>query len=140
RTMIEKPVQQSYIAMGIPTIGFGEPDVVGMDLLADVLGGGASARLYQRLREETQTMLSVSCDFVPFQQKGLFALFGETRPEKAQEAVWKLTEEIDRVRQAPVQPAELARAKARIKSEWLHGSETPHGQASTLGSLSALGH
>lgn len=140
RTTLKKPVQLTYLAMGIPTIGFGSPDVVGMDLLADVLGGGVSARLYQKLREETQTVLSISCDYVPFQQKGLFALFGETNPEKAQEALWKITEEIDSLRKNPVQKSELARAKARIKSEWLHGSETPHGQATTLGSLCVLGH
>ncbi len=140
RTIIQKPVQQTYFAMGLPTMGFGDPDVVGLDLLADVLGGGASARLYQRLREESQTVLSISCDYVPFQQRGLFAFFGEAKPEKAQEAIWRLTEEVDRLKTVPVQPAELARAKARIKSEWLHGSETPHGQANTLGSLSVLGH
>jgi len=40
----------------------------------------------------------------------------------------------------PIRPEELARAKARIKSDWLLGSETPRGQASTLGSLAVLGH
>ncbi len=140
RSVVKKPVQLNYMALGIPTVGFGNPDVVGLDLLADVLGGGASARLYQKLREEMQTVLSIACDYIPFQQKGLFALFGEATPEKAQEALWRIVEEIDRLKQAPVQQAELTRAKARIKSEWLHGSETPHGQANTLGSLSVLGH
>jgi predicted Zn-dependent peptidase len=140
RTFIKKPVELAYFAIGRPTVGFGSPDVIGLDLLADVLGGGASARLYQKLREETQTVLSIACDYIPFQQKGLFSFFGETTQAKAQEALWRVTELVDDVRENPVTPAELARAKARIKSEWLHGCETPHGQATTLGSLSVLGH
>lgn len=136
---VKKPVQLSYFAVGIPTVGLNSPDIVALDVLADVFGGGASARFYQRLREEQQVMLSVSCDYVSFQQKGIFAVFGETLPNKADEAQKRLMDEIANLAKNPVQPAELARAKARIKSEWLHGSETPHGQASTLGSLNILG-
>lgn len=139
RTVIKKPVQLTYFGMGIPTVGYGHPDLVALDLLADVLGGGASARLYQKLREETQIVLSLACDYIPFQQCGLFALFGEATPKKAQESLWRITEEMDKIKDNPIQQSELNRAKARMKSGWLHGSETPHGQANTLGSLSVLG-
>ncbi len=137
---VKKPVQLTYYALGIPTVGLGHPDVVALDLLSDVMGGGLSSRLYQKLREETELALSVSCDYTPFQQKGLFSVFGESLPAKAAPAVEKILEEIDGFRQHPIQKPELERAKARIKSEWLHGSETPHDQAETLGSLSVLGN
>ncbi|MCG3203387.1 MAG: putative zinc protease [Elusimicrobia bacterium] len=139
RNILKKPVQLNYFGVGFPTVGYGNPDVVALDLLADVLGGGVSARLYQKLREKTEIVLSIGCDYIPFQQCGLFALFGETTPDKAQEALWRMAEEIDRISEEPVQMAELNRAKARMKSGWLHGSETPHGQANTLGSLHVLG-
>jgi zinc protease len=135
---VEKPVQLAYVAMGIPTVGFGHPDMVALDVLADVIGGGTSARFYQKLREDEQAVLSVSCDYIAFQQKGLFGFFFETLPQKAGMAVTRLTEELERIARAPFLPAELSRAKARIKSEWLHGSETYRGQASTLGSLVVL--
>ncbi len=139
RNVINKPVQLTYFAMGIPTVGFTHPDVVGLDLLADVLCGGASARFYQKLREEQQSVLSIACDYIPFQQRGLFAFFGESVPQKANDALKRINDELNNLQSNPIQPAELARAKARMKSEWLHGSETPHGQATTLGSLSVLG-
>lgn len=139
KSVITKPVQLNYFGLGVPVVGFGNPDVVGLDLLADVLCGGASARFYQKLREDQQVVLSIACDYIPFQQRGLFAFFGESTPEKAQEALWRITEEFDNLRKTPINKSELARAKARMKSEWLHGSETPHGQANTLGSLSVLG-
>jgi zinc protease len=137
---LKKEVQLTYFALGIPSVGLGHPDVVALDVLADVLSGGASSRFYQTLREERETMLSLSCDFIPFNQKGLFSFFGESLPEKGDKAIEELLIEIKNIKSTPIRADELSRAKARIKSEWLHGSETPHGQASTLGSLGVLDH
>lgn len=136
---IQKPVQLTYFALGTPSVGLGHPDSVALDVLADVLGGGVSSRFYQRLREDQQVVLSLSCDFISFQHRGIFSFFGESFPQHIHKALKKLKNEIQNVEKDPIQKSELDRAKARIRSEWLYGSETPHGQASTLGSLSALG-
>lgn len=136
---IKRPVELTYFAAGHPAPELGHPDAVGLDLLADVLSGGASARLYQKLREDRQLVLSIACDYIPFSQHGMFALFGEAFPDKAEAALAAISEEFQNLRKDPIRPAELERARARIKSEWLQGSETPHGRASTLGSLHALG-
>lgn len=140
RVSLRRPVQLGYIAMGIPTIGIGDPDAVALDVLADVLGGGHSARFYRKLREETETVLSISCDYITFSQKGLLAVFVETLPQQTAAAIEAVEKEFRTLKEKPVEKGELNRAKARIKSDWLYGSETPRGQASTLGSLSALGH
>jgi zinc protease len=139
RSVIRKPVELVYMALGHPAPGLGHPDAVGLDLLADVLSGGASARLYQKLREDRQLVLSIACDYIPFSQCGMFALFGEAFPDKADAAIEAIASEFNNLRKDPIRQAELDRARARIKSEWLQGSETPHGRASTLGSLNALG-
>jgi predicted Zn-dependent peptidase len=137
---LKRPVQVSYIAMGKSTVGLGHPDVAVLDVLADVLSGGVSSRFYQSLREEKQMALSVSCDFMPYEQKGLFAFFIEALPDRALKAKAELLKELKDVAAHPFRQEELDRARARIKSEWLHGSETPHGQASTLGELAVKNH
>ena len=139
RVSLKKPIQLAYVAMGLATIGLGHEDVIALDMLADVLGGGNSSRLYQKLRETDKSVLSLSCDYLGFQQKGLFAFFAETRPDKLETAVKSLEVELAALPQNPIRPDELKRAKARVKSDWLYGAETPHGQASSLGSLSVLG-
>src|SRR4029077_565468 len=75
---------------------------------------------------------------VAFQNQGLFAFFGEAEPGKIDAGLARLKSEIKALASNPIRIADLDRAKARIKSEWVCGSETPHGQANTLGSLSAL--
>lgn len=136
---LKKPVQLTYLAAGIPAAGLDTPDVVALDLFADVLGGGRSARFFQRIREEKKSVLAISCDYVAYRQKGVFAIFMECLPGTVRRAIDDMNQEIKRIAVAPITSEELNRAKARIKSEWLHGSETPHGQASSLGTLAALG-
>ncbi len=138
RKTFKKPVQMTYFAAGQTAPGMGHPDSVMLDLLADVLAGGASSRLYQKLREEQQLVMSLACDYIPFSQHGMFAFFGDALPGKADAALKSVFHEMKRLREDPIQEAELSRARARIKSEWLHGSETSHGQASTLGTLFAI--
>jgi zinc protease len=137
---IKKPVQMTYFGMGFPTIGLGHPDSVALDMLADILGGSMSSRLFQSIREEKRLALSLSCDYMPFQQKGLFAFFGETLPETAERALDAIKKELVDLKRDPIRSDEVERAKARVKSEWVYGAETPHGQASSLGTLSVLGY
>ncbi|MCB4755771.1 MAG: insulinase family protein [Elusimicrobia bacterium] len=137
---IKKPVQLTYVAMGLPTPGLKDPNVIALDLLADVLGGGYSSRLYQILREKEKVVLAISCDFLSFQQKGMFGFFMEMLPAQYPAAMRSLEIALhDLATKNPIRREELNRAKARVKSDWLYGAETPHGQASTLGSLSILG-
>jgi predicted Zn-dependent peptidase len=140
RQEIRRPVQMSYAAMGFPSVSFGDPDSVPLDVAADIIGGSASSRLNQKIREEKQLALGVSCDYMPFGEKGLFAVFGEMLPGKTDAAISGIRAEMENISNNPFTHDELARAKARIKSEWLQGSETAHGQASSLGNLAALGH
>lgn len=136
---LKKPVQLTYIGMGFPTVGLGHKDAVALDILSNILSGGTSSRLYQKLREEKQVALNLSCDYIPFQQKGVFSFFMDTIPKNSNKAVDELLFQLKKIKNNPIRQEELNRAKARTKSDWLFGSETPRGQASTLGSLSVLG-
>jgi predicted Zn-dependent peptidase len=136
---LQRPVQMSYIAAGCRTQGLHGKDVVGLDILADAIGGGISSRFFQKLREEKQVALSISADYIGFKQKGIFGFFLETQPKNSDKALDELKHQIRRLESEPIDERELSRAKARIRSEWLHGSETYHGQASTLGSLGTSG-
>lgn len=140
RVNLKKPVQLSYIGMGFPTIGLGHKDLVALDMLADILGGGTSSRFFQRIREEKELALTISCDYIAFQQKGLFSFFIEALPATGLQAIETALDELNRLKKEPINREELKRAKARVKSHWLYSAETPHGQASSLGNMSVLGH
>lgn len=138
-SVIKKPFQLAHIAMGIPTVGFKDQDVVKLDILSDVLGGGISCRLFQKLREELKVVLSITTDYMAFQEKGAFAIFAESFPEKAGEVKARIIQEVNNLKSTPITQVELERAKTRIKSSWLHEAETYQDRASTLASFHTCG-
>ena len=52
-------------------------------LFADILGGGASSRLFHEVREERGLAYSVSANVHPFSDTGLFYLHAATSPREA---------------------------------------------------------
>jgi zinc protease len=136
--VIHKNVRMAHFALGIRVPGMASPDMIALDVLSDVLGGGASCRFYQHLRERDRVALSISCDYIPFVHDGLFSIFGETQPANAEKARLAAKAELAAIEKDPITAAEIQRAQARLKSEWLHAAETPRGQASTLGSLAVF--
>ena len=49
---ILKPIDQTHIAIGFPSVAIGDPDGAAISLLATILGGGMSSQLFHHLREE----------------------------------------------------------------------------------------
>jgi len=49
---VTKPIDQTHIAIGFPSVPLNHPDGAAVSLLATVLGGGMSSQLFHHLREE----------------------------------------------------------------------------------------
>lgn len=47
-----KKTQQSHVVFGYPTVGSSHPDYLKISMLATLLGGGMSSRLFEKVREE----------------------------------------------------------------------------------------
>jgi len=60
--------------------GLNDPDSVGLDVAAGVLGGGASSRLYDTLVRKERLAVRVSADNQSFSQVGIFELSVDVRP------------------------------------------------------------
>ena len=136
--VLRRPVQQGYIACGFHTPGLSNPDIVTLDVAADLLGGGVSSRLYRRLREERQLLWSVGANIVSYRHSGILGIYAETPQNNLEKSVAAIREETERFEEEPATEAEVQRAKARIRSEWISELETLHGQASLIGHLTAL--
>ena len=137
--VVRRDVQQAYIAAGFPTPGLHSPHVVTLELLADILGGGASSRLYKELREDKELVWSLASHFTGFARSGMLSIFAELKPANVKATLEEIREGIGRLSREPPSLQELHRAKSRLKSQWLWDMETLHGQAAVMGHLSALG-
>ena len=109
-------------------------DSSALSLVAEILAGGDSSRLYEKMVYEQQVVQSVSCDSDLREDLGLlvFRLIlasGKTIPD----AEKSLNKEVDDVLKNGVTEAELEKAKNRFLTGKLEERETVNGKASALG-------
>jgi zinc protease len=111
-----------------------DPDHAVIDVLDGVLSGGDSSRLYQALvyRDQIAGQAGSSADIR--KGKGVFSVYAIAAGGKSLEQVEAaLRAEVKRLRDAPVDPAELIRLKNQLVTATLKGRETAEGRASTVG-------
>jgi predicted Zn-dependent peptidase len=121
--------RQAQVAIGMPAPAWGDADNYAAQLFADVVGVGASSRLFQELRETPGLADSVSAMAQPFTDCGLFSIYAATDRDDALLAQG----EVERVlAEAAIDltEAELSRAKALTKAAMLMSLESCWGQAS----------
>lgn len=87
------------------------------DLLTDILGGGASSRLYQTLVKEKKLFSNIECYHFGSTDSGLLAIEGKlvkgVKPEDAEKAV---DDVLEQMKQEPVMEVELQKVKNKTES------------------------
>jgi predicted Zn-dependent peptidase len=104
------------------------PDYYSSRLFADVVGSGASSRLFQAVREERGLAYSVWASLQPYRDTGLFYTYAATSRRQAAAAAALIAQVMEDC-VATLGPAELARAKAQAKAGLLMSLESSWGQA-----------
>ena len=105
-----------------------------LELLDEVLFDDRTGRVSHRLRETDELAIWVGSFVGPFADEGIYELNIELREDATVAAVEAvLAEEFARVRDEPVEEAELARAKARYELHLLTELESAYGKAERIG-------
>jgi predicted Zn-dependent peptidase len=126
-------LEQIHLALGFPGVSFVDRDYWSANLLATILGGGMSSRLFQELRERRGLCYAVSAWASSLIDGGGFGVYTGTGPEQVGELMPVL---VDELRRAFVPPSaeEIARAKAQIRAGVLMGLESTSARLDALGS------
>lgn len=111
RRVVERPVQQAQVLVGYLGPSLTEPDYAAVRVLATVLGGGMSGRLFTELRDKRGLAYSVGA-LSSFRTGPSFVTYMGTAPANAEAAEAGVLSEIDRIRVEQVSERELARGKA----------------------------
>jgi predicted Zn-dependent peptidase len=92
------------------------------DMISDLLGGGTSARLYQRLVKERQLFSALNAYVTGELDPGLFVVTGHLHqgvtPEQGERAIW---EELERLKTEPAGDYELEKVKNKFEAGVLFG-------------------
>lgn len=83
-----------------------------VDLLTDILGGGASSRLYQTLVKEKQLLSNIQCFHFGSTENGLLAIDGKlVKGVKIEEAELAVENVLEQMKQEVVMEIELQKVK-----------------------------
>jgi predicted Zn-dependent peptidase len=131
------PSEQAHLTLGFEGPSAAAPDFLAARLFADIVGGGASSRLFQEVREERGLAYSVSAALHPYRDTGLFYVHAATARRDGA-AASQLIRSVIETAAGDVTASELARAKNQARATLLMNLETSWGQASIAARQIAL--
>ncbi len=112
----------------------GDPDIYPLRVAAQILFNGQSSRLYQKMVYQDQSALAVAGDCFTLQDPGLFFTFAIMQPGRtAEEGEKTLFEQIDKLKNEPVDPKELTKAKNQLESEFVFGLQSVSDKGESIG-------
>lgn len=132
-SVLDMNVEEFYLYLSFPIPSATHADVYALDLLSYILGGGESSRLVQSLQADKEMVNWISVHAYTPQDAGLFIVAAALERDKVRPALEEILEALFRCKRELVSPAELARARTNLESDFVYRRETVQGQARQLG-------
>ena len=110
-----KKTEQAHLAMGFKSFPHDHPKNYALAVLAAILGGGMSSRLFIEVRERRGLAYYVRAGSDHYQDTGNFFISAGVKVEKVEEALSVISRQLQKIKfqKAPIK--ELAKAKEYIK-------------------------
>ncbi len=126
-----RALEQVHVILGTPGVGYRHKDYYATALLATLLGGGMSSRLFQKVREERGLVYSIFAFHAAATDSGLLGIYAGTGDNEVSELLPIVCDEISEVARHCEQE-ELERARAQIKAGILMSQESTSGRCEQL--------
>lgn len=109
-----KDVDQSHLVMGFRAFDVYDKRRYALQVAADILGGGMSSRLFQKVREELGAAYYVRSEADLYLDHGLFEMSAGVEHEKIDMVLKASLKEFGRLKEERIGVAELKRAKEHL--------------------------
>ena len=120
----KKDIEQFHISLGIPGLELGDDDIYTLILLSNILGGGASSILFQKIREELGVCYSIYCYISAFKNTGIISIYAGLNPMQAEVAINAIKEELSEFARVGISEEKLNKAKEQLKGSYILGLES----------------
>ena len=127
----ERDAEQLHLVIGFESLPLVHPDYFSEQVLATVLGGGMSSRLFQEVRERRGLCYHISAFHWAFNDTGIFGFTSSTDAGDAAELV---ESSLDTIRRAKddLTEREVQKARAQLKAHFAAVLESPMSRAEQL--------
>jgi zinc protease len=135
RSLVYVEARSPILAAAWPAPASGHADAEALDVASHILSVGRSSRLYRRLVYQEAQALSAEGFYWEMQDAGVFYASAQVRPDASIDRVETLLfGELERLREQPVRPDELEKAKRQLEVGLIEGLDTTSSLASRIGS------
>jgi predicted Zn-dependent peptidase len=128
-----KDTEQYHVCLGAPGISRSDRRRFAASILDSILGGSASSRLFQEIREKRGMAYSVYSFASQYTDTGLTGLYVGTREENLASCVEICMEQISDIAAGNLRPGELERAQESLKGRIMLSMESTSNRMSRLG-------
>lgn len=137
--VINKKTEQAHIVLGVRGNPLGHPDRYKEAVLATILGGGMSSRLFSEIREKHGLAYYVKSYVEHFEDRGYFASRSGVKLEKVEEAAEIILGEYAKSKkQKEISDKELGKAKEYLKGRIALSLEDTHSVCEFFGDQEIL--
>jgi predicted Zn-dependent peptidase len=135
----EKDTEQYHVCLAGPGLRRDDPRRYAAALLDAILGGSASSRLFQEIREKRGMAYSVYTYGSQYVDAGQVGLYVGTREENLRACLEVVAAELRDVGAGNIRPGELERAKENMKGRMLLSLESTAARMNRLGKAIVTG-
>jgi predicted Zn-dependent peptidase len=128
-----KDTEQYHLCLSAPGISLVDERRFAASLMDAILGGSASSRLFQEIREKRGMAYSVYTYSSQYGDTGQVGVYVGTREENLAECVEIAVRELSDIASGNIRPDELARAKENLKGRILLSLESTSARMTRLG-------
>jgi predicted Zn-dependent peptidase len=128
-----KDTEQYHVCIAAPGISRSDKRRFAASLLDGILGGSASSRLFQEIREKRGMAYAVYSFASQYTDTGQLGIYIGTREDNLAACLEIASEQIGEIASGRLQPEELARAKENLKGRIMLSMESTANRMSRLG-------
>ena len=136
--VVRRPTEQAHVVYGVRSVSRFDDRRWALAVLNQVLGGGLSSRLFQKVREERGLAYSVWSERAAYQDAGSLAVVVGTAPDHVPEVLRIIAGELELLALHGITDRELAVARGNIRAEMLLSGEDSGARMSRIGASALL--
>jgi len=129
----EKDIEQNHLVLAYPCIEYNSESRFAYSLMSSILGGSASSRLFQSVREQHALCYGISAGGFCHLKEGIYTIHTALNQETEEKALKLILEELDRLKQDGVTVEELTAAREQTKANLLMSLESTVSRMNQLG-------
>lgn len=121
---INKEIEQLHIALGLKGLPYNHENGYALVLLSNILGGGVSSYLFQKVREQLGLCYTIYCYPQTFEGAGVIDIYAGLGKDYGERALEAINEELDSFVRNGITKEQLAINKEKIKASYILGLES----------------